>query len=111
MAFLGYFILFTVLQAVISMGAVMISFLFAEPPNPAMPGESFGGALLLACALYSSPILGLIWTCLYRFRAKPPGHYLTCGYNLTGLTEPRCPECGKAFDRADSQEQVNGGLD
>ena len=21
----------------------------------------------------------------------------TCGYNLTGLTEPRCPECGSAF--------------
>lgn len=22
----------------------------------------------------------------------------TCGYNLTGLTEPRCPECGQPFD-------------
>ena len=21
----------------------------------------------------------------------------TCGYNLTGLTEPRCPECGSQF--------------
>jgi hypothetical protein len=21
-----------------------------------------------------------------------------CGYNLTGLTEPRCPECGTPFD-------------
>jgi len=23
-----------------------------------------------------------------------------CGYLLTGLTEPRCPECGTAFDPA-----------
>jgi hypothetical protein len=23
---------------------------------------------------------------------------LTCGYNLTGLTEPRCPECGEPYD-------------
>ena len=22
----------------------------------------------------------------------------TCGYNLSGLTEPRCPECSTAFD-------------
>lgn len=26
---------------------------------------------------------------------------LTCGYNLTGLAEPRCPECGADFDPAD----------
>lgn len=24
---------------------------------------------------------------------------VTCGYNLTGLDEPRCPECGTGFDR------------
>ncbi len=23
-----------------------------------------------------------------------------CGYNLTGLSEPRCPECGTSFDPA-----------
>ncbi len=27
----------------------------------------------------------------------PPGH-CPCGYNLTGLTEPRCPECGQPFE-------------
>ncbi len=26
---------------------------------------------------------------------------LDCGYTLTGLTDPRCPECGRAFDPAD----------
>jgi hypothetical protein len=25
------------------------------------------------------------------------GHCLKCGYNLAGLTEPRCPECGTRF--------------
>jgi len=25
----------------------------------------------------------------------------TCGYNLTGLTESRCPECGEGFSRAE----------
>lgn len=28
-------------------------------------------------------------------------HCPVCGYNLTGLIEPRCPECGSGFDRAD----------
>lgn len=27
---------------------------------------------------------------------------LHCGYSLTGLTEPRCPECGTTFDPRES---------
>ena len=27
-----------------------------------------------------------------------PGHCQRCGYDLTGLTEPRCPECGQPFE-------------
>ena len=27
---------------------------------------------------------------------------LRCGYNLTGLSEPRCPECGEPFVRDES---------
>ena len=37
----------------------------------------------------------LLW---YRDRRYPPGHCQQCGYNLTGLPEPRCPECGTEFD-------------
>ena len=28
-----------------------------------------------------------------------PTHCENCGYDLTGLPEPRCPECGQAFHR------------
>jgi hypothetical protein len=28
-----------------------------------------------------------------------PSHCPTCGYDLTGLPEPRCPECGQMFSR------------
>jgi len=30
-----------------------------------------------------------------------PMHCLSCGYNLHALPEPRCPECGRAFDPED----------
>lgn len=32
--------------------------------------------------------------------AKPELHCLHCGYDLRGLPEDRCPECGHYFDRA-----------
>ncbi len=39
----------------------------------------------------------LVW----RFGPKfPRGHCRRCGYNLKGLTEPRCPECGAGFSEA-----------
>ena len=49
-------------------------------------------ALFLAVAL---PTL-LVWRFVPKF---PRGHCRSCGYNLKGLTEPRCPECGTGFGR------------
>ena len=34
---------------------------------------------------------GLLWWLVRRY---PSGFCQTCGYNLRGLPEPRCPECG-----------------
>jgi predicted Zn-ribbon and HTH transcriptional regulator len=31
-------------------------------------------------------------------RADDPACCANCGYALTGLTEPRCPECGTAIE-------------
>ena len=33
----------------------------------------------------------------YRRRAVPPGRCRSCGYDLTGNTSGRCPECGTAI--------------
>ena len=38
---------------------------------------------------------------VFKPTAQPP-QCQKCGYSLRGLTTPRCPECGKAFDPADS---------
>ena len=48
--------------------------------------------------LATYPNLVLIKTVRGRHRAKP-GHCSKCGYHLTGLPEPRCPECGTEFER------------
>ena len=37
----------------------------------------------------------LVWRFMPKF---PRGHCRRCGYNLTGLTEARCPECGTGVD-------------
>ncbi len=43
------------------------------------------------------PTITFIRGPMCRRRRRKQGHCLTCGYNLTGLTEPRCPECGTGF--------------
>lgn len=34
---------------------------------------------------------------LVRTSGRQPGHCQRCGYDLTGLSEARCPECGKPY--------------
>jgi hypothetical protein len=50
----------------------------------------FGGIIGLAVGAYS----------IHRGRIGPkPGYCEKCGYNLKGLPESRCPECGTRFER------------
>ncbi len=56
--------------------------------------RSFVLPLYAVFAAVAIPTL-LVW----RFGPKfPRGHCRRCGYNLTGLTEARCPECGQPFE-------------
>ncbi len=43
------------------------------------------------------PTLAFIRGPVRRWRRRKRGLCIHCGYNLTGLTEPRCPECGQAI--------------
>ena len=52
-------------------------------------------ALLPLFATY--PAVVFIRGPLRRWRRRRRGLCLNCGYNLRGLPEPRCPECGTEF--------------
>ena len=45
--------------------------------------------------LAAYPTLAFIRGPVRRWRRRKRGLCVQCGYNLTGLTEPRCPECGE----------------
>ena len=50
------------------------------------------------CGSLAICIFGVVFFWRYPHGFEPVGHCQGCGYNLTALTEPRCPECGKPFD-------------
>ena len=54
------------------------------------------GLLVLATALPSLFLTGVPW--VRRFVWHRSGRCVRCGYNLHGLIEPRCPECGNEFE-------------
>jgi hypothetical protein len=56
--------------------------------------------------IYGSLLMGTLVGAWWYRRRTPIlyGHCTKCGYNLTGLPENRCPECGKAFGVRSSNE-------
>ncbi|MCG8405522.1 MAG: transposase [Phycisphaerales bacterium] len=54
-------------------------------------------AQLLLLLFIMSPGGWLLFTARKRGEGDDP-HCLMCGYNLTGLSSERCPECGETLD-------------
>lgn len=52
------------------------------------------------------PICAFVAGPLRRALRTKPGHCRKCGYCLTGLVEPRCPECGTMFLGSRSKSEV-----
>ena len=76
--------------------------------RPFLSGVSLGVTLghprTWAVAALTLPLFVRTATRFLRRRARRRrGHCRKCGYNLTGLPEPRCPECGRGFDRRDTE--------
>lgn len=64
-------------------------------------GRGTGSSLqqnLGSVVMIGSPLLAIALMVVGHYKTKrdsiPPGHCLTCGYNLTGNISGRCPECG-----------------
>lgn len=53
--------------------------------------------------LVAYPIVALVRE-IRRRRRRRHGFCRKCGYNLTGLSEPRCPECGTPFGDRSTDE-------
>ncbi len=64
-----------------------------------IPSRRFAQApLWVPCVFFAAyPIIAFIRGTLRRRRRRKRGLCLSCGYNLTGLREPRCSECGREF--------------
>ncbi|UCC30007.1 MAG: hypothetical protein JSU86_17630 [Phycisphaerales bacterium] len=71
-------------------------------PNP----DYFGIFWTLATGGFSVAILCRVTKAYLRHLLSKPGTCEVCAYNLAHLTEPRCPECGTAFN----PEELPGDL-
>jgi len=81
------------------------------------PGQVGGWVPLLVVGILSWVFFGAVAGAIYHtvrrrsLARRFPDHCLKCGYNLRGLPEPRCPECGTPFDpsRLKKHEPPTGG--
>jgi hypothetical protein len=77
----------------------------AGPTPAAAPPATPGGVIMVLPLWIPLSLLGyLVWRSRFapvnlRRTRRKLGLCLRCGYNLQGLTEPRCPECATTFER------------
>ena len=69
-----------------------------SPPKHVPAWAIWGCAGLLSFLLVLICLSGFPIRQIRRRFAVPSGHCRACGYNLHGLSEPRCPECGQSFE-------------
>jgi hypothetical protein len=77
------------------------------------PGNAIASGIglpfwLITVILLIGPAMALARGPIRRRRRRKRGECLRCGYNLNGLTEPRCPECGRPFELRPNAVTVNG---
>lgn len=75
--------------------------LIIDGAGASMAGWYFPKAV--AAPLWPLALTGLVATIVLwrRSRRPPPGHCGVCGYDLTGNTSGRCPECGTVMPATD----------
>lgn len=61
---------------------------------PRLRVESAGGYFIFPMASFPTALLLFAIIRVVQRRSQRPGFCARCGYNLTGLTSGRCPECG-----------------
>ena len=66
-------------------------------PWPLSPIGATHVPLWIPSALFAGVLGPTCVGCHRRRKRKKLGLCVKCGYNLKGLTEPRCPECGTSF--------------
>lgn len=88
--------------------------------DPSQPSSVLKAAI--SALFYDVGVLGTVFSLLLcgtvyvRKRCWPliiPGRCRVCDYDLRGLPEPRCPECGTPFDPAEAREapEAPSGMD
>ncbi|MCA9243967.1 MAG: hypothetical protein KDA32_08445 [Phycisphaerales bacterium] len=76
-----------------------------DPDRPRSPGvfTVHSASLRLGVLGMTLAIAVAAYEFVWRLWSNKRGVCSACGYSLRGLTEPRCPECGRSFSTVRSE--------